>query len=132
MRISDWSSDVCSSDLDDGLARHLALLRLDDIERRRDFAEQIVPQRTVVRFVEKVAQRLGDRRADAVGAHLEDRLDRVELAARIFAVGLAFLARIGVAPGAQFGRLAGQAPYIAQSLEQTAPGHRADRSEERR
>src|SRR3546814_13789626 len=36
------------------------------------------------------------------------------------------LARIGVAPGAQFGRLAGQAPYIAQSLEQIARGHRAD------
>src|SRR3546814_1619224 len=35
MRISDWSSDVCSSDLDE-TARYLFVGRLYDMEERRD------------------------------------------------------------------------------------------------
>src|SRR3546814_11341480 len=81
MRISDWSSDVCSSDL--------AFARLDHIGRWRDFGEEIVPQRAIVRFVKEIAKRFRNRRTDAVGAHFEDRLDRVQLAGRELAVGFA-------------------------------------------
>src|SRR3546814_8959088 len=38
MRISDWSSDVCSSDLRDAAAEEDGIGRLQAVERRRRFA----------------------------------------------------------------------------------------------
>src|SRR3546814_12433675 len=60
MRISDWSSDVCSSDLD-WFARRLA--RLDDVEGDID---QLASRIAAVRTLCFIAQR-GDWIADAAG-----------------------------------------------------------------
>src|SRR3546814_6523693 len=68
MRISDWSSDVCSSDLteagpaggkqladDEGIARHDAALhqaeqRRDDVERRQPVEWQVAGQRNRLQY----------------------------------------------------------------------------------
>src|SRR3546814_11140011 len=73
---------------------HLARPRFDDIERRRDFGEEVVPQVAVVRFVEEIGERLGDGGADAISANSEDRFERLHLARDTFAVRFAFALRI--------------------------------------
>src|SRR3546814_12948343 len=62
---------------DHGHARHLARPRFDDIERRRDFGEEVVPQVAVVRFVEEIGERLGDGGADAISANFRSEERRV-------------------------------------------------------
>src|SRR3546814_1582556 len=62
MRISDWSSDVCSSDLRRDLACHFALIWLDDlkhqlfrcVERLTDFV--IEPQSSGLQHMDRAEQ----------------------------------------------------------------------------
>src|SRR3546814_2346649 len=80
MRISDWSSDVCSSDLDD--LRILGFLRAN-VDRRqcRDFRFQLrldlFDQRFGVAHAESVVEIDADRDEDLVGCGV-DRADVVD------------------------------------------------------
>src|SRR3546814_8284835 len=77
MRISDWSSDVCSSDLnDDGDGAHFAgALRLGGLETRQDEREEGrrqhdaggEAQQHVLRLLGDVAQQKGRQRAQGGG-----------------------------------------------------------------
>src|SRR3546814_7630495 len=71
MRISDWSSDVCSSDLE-GPVRHLLAQRLG---QRRQLSAVVLQHRAILR-----AQ--GDRHADTLRHDVEDLEGAVGLAHR--------------------------------------------------
>src|SRR3546814_8315871 len=77
MRISDWSSDVCSSDLDTGdgveLVEGVVEAQLGD-GGAGDRREQGAPQRIAQRVAEAGLQR-ADREALTVVLGLADRLD---------------------------------------------------------
>src|SRR3546814_14752671 len=90
MRISDWSSDVCSSDLAREVDRRFAFLprrgdfleRLVDLARRVDLADRdALDQNAGAILVEQLLHPLLDLRLDfdAPGA---DRLDEVEIGDR--------------------------------------------------
>ena len=51
---------------DNGLPRHRAVAGFDDIGWRGDFAQQVIPYRAVVLFMEKCTQSLDHGGADAV------------------------------------------------------------------
>src|SRR3546814_18079748 len=110
MRISDWSSDVCSSDLGRGLAD---LLAQRGIERRRrgfldDLLEAALDRAFALEHVHDAAL--------AVAEYLHFDMARVldiafDVQAAITEVALAFTARafaLGVEPRQKIGRAAGR------------------------
>src|SRR3546814_3331208 len=65
MRISDWSSDVCSSDLG---VEHAFLHRFRDRRMREDSVHQILFGRLEIHRDDEALDQFGDFRADHVGA----------------------------------------------------------------
>src|SRR3546814_4440242 len=86
LRISDWSSDVCSSDLDDAVGlvvhhqeHHVRLL----LGRRQDLGD-VQEEAAVAAHRHRLAPGRRDGRADAVRqAHADRRTDRVDAVLRI-------------------------------------------------
>src|SRR3546814_11955760 len=71
MRISDWSSDVCSSDLNSALVLDVGLsTAMDDVAAAREIAEHVVGLGH-----RKIAIILGDRKSVVLGKSVSVRVD---------------------------------------------------------
>src|SRR3546814_11712306 len=124
MRISDWSSDVCSSDLAEGAAVVAALLHLD--EGARAFGEAGDELRRGLLHRHDVVH--GDARRLRIKKTLRAQLLLVaEHAVDLGHGGEALRVDLGRAAGDDDLRVGVLAPRLADRLARLAPGHAGDR-----
>src|SRR3546814_14525222 len=97
MRISDWSSDVCSSDLDDVGKLHLA---------GEDARDAELPQRVVIVTGDRAADEHRDIRAAQVGERIARLPHEFDVAARKDAEADRVDILVHRDPGDEIGRLA--------------------------
>src|SRR3546814_16358358 len=87
MRISDWSSDVCSSDLRHNLAaRPYAFVHLDDtlVQHLRQHDVPVEqPRARLVADPERVAEPLGDHQDGALALALQEEIGRASCRERV-------------------------------------------------
>src|SRR3546814_10030467 len=108
MRISDWSSDVCSSDLDDVGKLHLA---------GEDARDAELPQRVVIVTGDRAADEHRDIRAAQVGERIARLPHEFDVAARKDAEADRVDILVHRDPGDEIGRLAQRSEEHTSELQ---------------